>query len=238
MGGAKGGGTGWGWGNGSEEPGRRRDSGEGPRAQSSPPSSLLTAAKLVAAVGTVTLLVTVEAGWDARACGDTAELRGPAYVLGVLGGWGQSQVVWAVGTALREDPHYLPMPNSPPCPPSPGVPRITVSSRPHDNTAALTRSRPRLCGHDAVHSVMATGQQRGALYLRPQDSYTWHATVAQLLPQPATREARDRWSKARPRGPGSLDAGNTWAVLATGRVLRGPAAAWTSLLCTPLSSLT
>ena len=51
------------------------------------------------------------------------------------------------------------MPNSPPCPPSPGDPRITLSSRLHDNTAALTRPRPRLCCHDAVHNVMVTGQQ-------------------------------------------------------------------------------
>lgn len=57
------------------------------------PSSLLTAAKLVAPVGTVTLLVTVEAGWDAHVGRDASELCGPTHLFRALGGWGQSQVV-------------------------------------------------------------------------------------------------------------------------------------------------
>lgn len=76
----------------------------GARAQSSPPSSSLTAAELVAAVRTVTLLVAVEAGRDAGVCGHAAELGGPTDILRALDSWRQSQVVWAAGTALREDP--------------------------------------------------------------------------------------------------------------------------------------
>lgn len=80
-------------GNGSEESCRRESRlrlwtgvpGTQPRAPSSPPSSLLTAAKLVTVVKTVVLLITVEAGRDALVRGDTAELRGPAHVLGALG---------------------------------------------------------------------------------------------------------------------------------------------------------
>lgn len=56
-----------------------------PPPHGSTPLPLLTAAKFITAVGTVTLLITVEAGWDARVCGDTAELRGPAHILGALG---------------------------------------------------------------------------------------------------------------------------------------------------------
>lgn len=147
----------------------------GARAQSSPPSSPLTAAKLVAAVRAVTLLITVEAGRDACVCGYTAELRGPAYVLGALDGWGQSQVVWAADTAFREDhPHCLPMPNSLPWPSSPGVPSIILSSYPHDNTAAWTR--PRHCCRDTAHNVMVTSQPSKSHHSLcfPKQSYIWH----------------------------------------------------------------
>lgn len=65
------------------EAGRKGPKGTGPSA----PSSLLTAAKLVAAVRTVALLVAVEAGRDAGVAGDTPELRGCANLLRVLGGW-------------------------------------------------------------------------------------------------------------------------------------------------------
>lgn len=61
---------------------------EGQRQERGPqfsPSSLLTAAKLITAVRTVALLITVEAGWDAGVCGDAAELCGPTHVLGALG---------------------------------------------------------------------------------------------------------------------------------------------------------
>lgn len=102
--GVRGKGTRSGW-DGSEEPGRRRAGAEtrerGQRkpagAPLAPPSSLLTAANLIAAVGTVALLITVVAGCNALVCGDTAELRGPTDVLGVLGSWGTEQAVWAEG---------------------------------------------------------------------------------------------------------------------------------------------
>lgn len=58
--------------------------GAQPRAPSSPPSSLLTAAELVTVVEAVVLLITVEAGRDALVRGDTAELPGLAHVLGAL----------------------------------------------------------------------------------------------------------------------------------------------------------
>lgn len=82
--------------NGSEESGGREvrlrlwrgTPGTQPGDPSSPPSSLLTAAKLVTAVGTVALLITVEAGRDACVRGDAAELCGPTHILGVLGSWG------------------------------------------------------------------------------------------------------------------------------------------------------
>lgn len=83
MGGTEGGGGGAGV-------GRPRGGAPGPELA---PSSPLTAAKLVAAVRTVALLVTVEAGRDAGVCGHAAELGGPTDVLGALDGWGQSQAV-------------------------------------------------------------------------------------------------------------------------------------------------
>lgn len=59
--------------------------GQGPHLA---PSALLTAAKLVATVSTVTLLVAVEAGWDTCICGYAAELCGATYFLRTLGSWG------------------------------------------------------------------------------------------------------------------------------------------------------
>lgn len=54
---------------------------------------------------------------------------------------------------------------SPGCPPSLGVPRITLSSCLLDNTGALTR--PRLCLHDTAHNAVVPSHPSNTLHLYP-----------------------------------------------------------------------